>query len=303
MQWLFYGSLPSVVITEHVDDSNVSGDLSAVYAVNENFNVYGRIGTGYRAPSIQGRTLWCPDIDGTDPATNCVTVADTETILSFEAGIKTILAENRVRFNLTGYVFEMSDQQVTAVGGATNTARLINIDKTKGYGLEADIQWTPTAHWLTTFGASWNPTEIVDPDLTVFACGSGCTVTDPTGPSPGGTVAFVDGNPLPHAPDVIFNGIINYRSDAVSKGFFGTLDWAYYSEKNFFMYESAEFKADSLEFGLRVGYGWNQGRYEVALFSRNLTDAKIARGGIDFNNLTGFTNEPRIIGVEFMGRF
>ncbi len=29
----------------------------------------------------------------------------------------------------------------------------------------------------------------------------------------------------------------------------------------------------------------------------------IARGGIDFNNLTGFTNEPRIIGVEFMGRF
>jgi iron complex outermembrane receptor protein len=299
VQWLFYGSLPSVVITEHVDDSNVSGDLSAVYAVNDNFNVYGRIGTGYRAPSIQGRTLWCPDVDGTDPATNCVTVADTETILSFEAGIKTILAENRVRFNLTGYVFEMSDQQVTAVGGEFNTATLLNIDKTKGYGLETDIQWTPTAHWLTTFGASWNPTEIVDPNLTVAPCGGGCTVTDPVI----GGLAHVDGNSLPHAPDVIFNGIINYRSDAVSKGFFGTLDWAYYSEKNFFMYESKEFRADSLEFGLRVGYGWNQGQYEVALFSRNVTDAKIARGGIDFNNLTGFTNDPRIIGVEFMGRF
>ena len=57
------------------------------------------------------------------------------------------------------------------------------------------------------------------------------------------------------------------------------------------------------EFGLRLGYGWNQGNYEVALFGRNITDAEIARGGIDFNNLTGFTNDPRIIGVEFFARF
>jgi iron complex outermembrane receptor protein len=305
VQWLFYGSLPSVVITESVDDSDVSGDISAVYAVNDNFNIYGRLGTGYRAPSIQGRTLWCPDIDGTDPETNCVTIGDTEKIISFEAGIKTILSQNRVRFNLTGYVFEMSDQQVTAVGGAANVATLINIDKTKGYGLEADMQWTPTAHWLMTFGASWNPTEIVDPGLTVAGCGGGCTTLDPTQPAPPPVnfVAFVDGNPLPHAPDVVFNGIINFRSDAVDKGFFGTLDWAYYSEKNFFMYESAEFKDDSLEFGLRLGYGWNQGNYEVALFGRNITDAEIARGGIDFNNLTGFTNDPRILGVEFFARF
>ncbi len=304
VQWLFFGSGPTVVIEEHVEDSDVSGDISAVYAVNDNFNIYGRLGTGYRAPSIQGRTLWCPDVDGTDPATNCVTIADTEKIISFEAGIKTILSQNRVRFNLTGYVFEMSDQQVTAVGGEFNTATLLNIDKTKGYGLEADMQWTPTAHWLTTFGFSWNPTEIVDPGLTVQACGGGCTVTDPTAPGgPTGTLVFIDGNPLPHAPDVVFNGIINFRSDPVDKGFFGTLDWAYYSEKNFFMYESVEFKDDSLEFGLRLGYGWNQGKYEVALFSRNLTDAKIARGGIDFNNLTGFTNDPRILGVEFFARF
>ena len=70
-----------------------------------------------------------------------------------------------------------------------------------------------------------------------------------------------------------------------------------------FLYESEEFKGDSLEFGLRLGYGWNQGRYEVALFGRNITDEVIARGGIDFLNITGFTNDPRIIGIEFFGRF
>ncbi|MCK5377291.1 MAG: TonB-dependent receptor, partial [Acidobacteria bacterium] len=286
-------------IREHVEDDVVTWDLSAVHNVNENFNIYGRLATGFRAPSIQGRIMFCPDFQGgTDPATNCVSIADTEKILSFEVGIKTILAQNRVRFNLTGYVFEMDDQQVTAVGGEFNTATLLNVAKTEGYGLETDIQWTPTGNWLMTFGASWNPTEIVDPNLTVAPCGGGCTVTDPVIDG----VAHVNGNSLPHAPDVVFNGIINWRSDPATKGFFGTLDWAYNSEKSFMIYESEEFKGDSFELGLRLGYSWNN-QYEIALFGRNITDEVIARGGIDFNNLTGFTNDPRLIGIEFVGRF
>ena len=201
-------------ITEHVEDDVVSWDLSALYKVNQNVNLYGRVATGYRAPSIQGRILFCADFEGgLNPATNCVTVADTETILSFEVGIKTILAENKLRFNLTGYIFEIDDQQVTAVGGEYNTATLLNADKTEGYGLETDIEWTPTGHWLMTFGASWNPTEIKDPNLTVAPCGGGCTVTDPVVDG----LAYVDGNSLPHAPDVIFNGIINWRSDPAKK--------------------------------------------------------------------------------------
>ncbi len=37
--------------------------------------------------------------------------------------------------------------------------------------LLADIEWVPSANWFMTFGASWNPTEIVDEDLTVAPCG------------------------------------------------------------------------------------------------------------------------------------
>jgi len=288
-------------ITEHTDADNVSWDLSATYKANSNVNIYGRIATGFRAPSIQGRILFCPDFDGgLNPATNCVTVADSEEIISFELGAKTILAQNKLRLNVAAYIFEVDGQQITAVGGEFNTASLLNADKTEGYGLEADIGWTPSAHWFMTFGASYNPTEINDPTLTVAPCGGGCTVLDPINAD---GLALIDGNSLPHAPDVVFNGIVNYRSNAVNKGFFVTLDWAYYSEKQFMLYESAEFKDDSLEFGLRLGYGWHQAKYEIALFSRNLLDEKIVRGGIDFNNLTGFTNDPRIIGLEFVGRF
>jgi iron complex outermembrane receptor protein len=299
IQTLLYGSGPTVVIPVEVDDDFVSWDASLTYKASNNVNIYGRAATSYRAPSIQGRTLWCPDVDGTNPATDCVSVADTEDILSFELGIKSILAERKLRLNLTGYWFNVNDQQITAVGGQYNTATLLNADVTEGYGAEMDMEWTPSGHFLATLGASYNPTEIQDPNLTVAPCGGGCTVTDPII----GGLAYVDGNPLPNAPEWIFNGIVTLQSSPVYKHLFATLDWAYYSEKNFFLYESEEFKDDSLEFGLRIGYAFSNMKYELALFGRNILDEEIMQGGIDFNNLTAYTNTPRIIGMEFIAHF
>lgn len=66
---------------------------------------------------------------------------------------------------------------------------------------------------------------------------------------------------------------------------------------------SAEFHAAAFEAGLRFGYLFGAGKYKVSLFSRNLTDAKIVQNGIDFDNLTGMTNDPRITGVDFTIRF
>ena len=54
---------------------------------------------------------------------------------------------------------------------------------------------------------------------------------------------------------------------------------------------------------LRVGYTWSDGKYEAALFGRNITDEEVAVGGIDFDNLTGFLNEPQIWGVQFKAKF
>jgi iron complex outermembrane receptor protein len=280
-------------ITEQVGDNFVSWDLSATYKASQNVNVYGRAATGFRAPSIQGRITFCP------VAAECVTTADTEQNTSFEICVKSILADNKLRLNLTAYIFETTDQQLTAVGGEFNSATLLNADKTKGHGIEADIEYIPSGNWMMTFGASWNPTEIVDADLTVAPCGGGCTVTDPVI----GGLAFINGNSLPHAPEYIFNGIINFRSDPVKKSFFGSLDFAYHSEKHFFLYDSVEFNSDAFELGMRLGYAWDNTKYEVALFGRNILDAEIIRNGIDFNNLTGMMNDPRIIGVEFLVKF
>jgi iron complex outermembrane receptor protein len=45
------------------------------------------------------------------------------------------------------------------------------------------------------------------------------------------------------------------------------------------------------------------GKYEVAAYARNITNTVRIVGGIDFNNLTGFINEPRIFGAQFKAQF
>jgi len=81
-------------------------------------------------------------------------------------------------------------------------------------------------------------------------------------------------------------------------------DWTYRSKINFFLYESIEFTGKPLtEGGVRVGYSFGNGKYEAAAFVRNLTNEIRVVGGIDFNNLTGFINEPRTFGVSFKASF
>jgi iron complex outermembrane receptor protein len=299
-QPLFFNTKTTSPVRANTDDDFANWDVSATYAARPNVNLYGRIATGSRAPSIQGRILFAPDVSGgSNPATNGVSVADTENLLSTEVGFKTELNERTLRVNGAIYRYEVDGQQMTAVGGQYNVATLLNADKTEGYGFESDINWLPAPEWLATLGISYNHTKIRDPRLTIAPCGGGCTVTDPII----GGLANVNGNSLPHAPEWIVNGIIDYRRLVGQAQLISSLDWAYHSDKQFFLYESKEFHADSFELGFRVGYTWSNGRYQAALFGRNLTDAVVVQNGIDFDNLTGMTNDPRTMGVEFTVRF
>ena len=299
-QPLFFNTPTTGPVRAETDDDFFNWDASATFAVNPTLNVYGRVATGSRAPSIQGRILFAPDTSGgTNPATNGLSVADTEELFSTEVGFKSEWMDRTLRLNGAVYRYEVDGQQMTAVGGQFNVATLLNADKTQGYGFEADINWLPAPEWLATLGLSYNNTSIDDSNLTVAPCGGGCTVLDPVT----GGVAFVDGNSLPHAPEWIVNGIIDYRRLVGAGQFISSFDWAYHGDKQFFLYESEEFHADSFELGIRFGYTWASGKYGVAVFGRNVTDEVIVQNGIDFNNLTGMTNEPRMAGVELTVRF
>ncbi|SET30061.1 TonB-dependent receptor [Thalassotalea agarivorans] len=273
--------------TANPSDSHVSWDLSAVYSLNDEMNLFARIANGFRAPSIQGRILFG----------DVVTVADSETINSIETGIKSDILDGRGRFNATVYYYQMDNQQLTAVGGDANFNQLINADQTTGYGLEIDSEFVVAENFFVTANMSYNSTEISDSDLAVAVCAQ-CTVTDPLN---GNGLAILDGNSLPHSPELIANLTARYSYEIGAGQLFVYTDWSYRSEIDFFLYKSVEFEGKPLlEGGLRGGYQWetDSNEWEVALFARNITDEQVVIGGVDFNNLTGMINEGRFVGAE-----
>ena len=292
-------------ISDTVSDEQVSFDLSATYALNDDVNLYGRVAQGYRGPSVQGRLVFG----------DTVSEADSETVISYEAGVKSELWDNRVRLNTGVFFYEVSDQQLTVVGGIDNTVQLINADKGEAYGFEADLEAVITENFLVTAGLSYNHTEIKDDLLISPGCGVPCTLLDPAvfdvsgdivqvapgGMAPtGGTLLGynLSGNSFPNAPEWIGNVTARYAIPFGSGEFYAFTDWAYKGNTNFFLYESEEFQQDGYwEGGLRAGYAWEEG-YDVALFGRNITGEDALTGGIDFTSFTGFINEPTIWGIE-----
>lgn len=267
-------------------------DASATYEASDAVTIYARVARGYRAPSVQGRLTF----------SRVISTADQEETMSYEAGIKTAFLDDKVRFNLTGYYFDTKDLQLTAVGGTANVASLLNVDA-KGHGVEAELQAAPATGLTFSVGGAWNVAEIDDANAFVAGCGSAtpCTVLDPQRPgSPG--IFSIDGNQLPQSPKWTVNWTAGYEIPVGDGALYAFTDWYYRSKVQFFLYRSVEFSDDKLlEGGLRVGYKTD--RFDVAAFVRNITGDKSATGGIDFNNLTSYVNEPRIWGAEASVKF
>jgi iron complex outermembrane receptor protein len=283
------GQEPDGNLSASPSDSKTNWDLSAVYALNRDVNLFARAATGYRASSIQSAGAF-----------NGKSVAGPENNTSVEAGVKADLFSKRARLSFSAFSYTIKDLQLTAVGGAANANILLNAKKASGQGFELDLTAYLTDHLLATLGVGYNDTKIKDPGLAVAVCAA-CTVTDPL---TAGGQALINGNPLPQAPKVTTNFVLRYGRELAGGDFYVLTDWAYRSKVNFFLYESTEFTGKaSLEGGLRVGYLWNNGKYEAAIYGRNITDTVRIVGGIDFNNLTGFINEPRTWGVQFKAMF
>ena len=268
------------------DNSQVSWDMGATYKLDKDSNLFARIATGFRGASIQPAGPFGP-----------LNQADPETTISYEVGYKADLLEKRARTSISVFHYDVKDQQLTAVGGSSNAVRLVNAKNVSGDGVEFNFDAYVTPNFLVTFGGSYNNTAINDSTLAVGVCAQ-CTVLNPKNAA---GQALINGNALPNAPKWIANVTARYGIPTGNGGeYFIYTDWAYRSETNLFLYQSVEFTAPPLlEGGLRLGYNWGNGKYEAAIFGRNITNQVRVTGAIDFNNLTGFINDPRTYGVQF----
>ena len=272
-----------------VTDDQISWELSTNYRLTDKTSVFARIADGFRAQSIQGR-----NIAFAEPAT----VADAETIMSYEFGVKSDLLQNTLRLNAAVFYYTIDDMQISVIGGELNGNTLDNADKGVGYGFETDFDYRVLPNLSIGGGFSYNKTEFKDSNTVVGGCGFGnCTILDPVNAQ---GRPFIDGNPFAQAPETILTLNARYDYPLASGEIYVYTDFALQGKTNLFLYESAEFHTDNqYEAGLRVAYINYENNYEVGVFGRNITDEDNVKGAVDFNNLTGFVNEPRTFGVDF----
>lgn len=286
-----------------LSDTQASWDASLLYRASDDVSVFARVARGFRGPTIQGRSA----VFG-----SAYTTANSETNTSYEAGLKTAMANNTVHFNLTGFYYNVDNIQLNG-NDSNGNGVLLNAKQAVGYGLEAEFDARPTPNLRFNAGFSWLNTEIKDPN--VFAqVGSAViggvptpsqTVLNPLTPVGTNFVAAINGNSLPNAPE--FNLNIGARYDQpIGSGdgkLFIATDFNMQGRTNYVLYKSVEYNSvGNFELGLKAGYSF--GRYEVAAFVRNLTNETNLIGVIDTSNYrAGIYNEPRVFGLTISGSF
>ncbi len=266
-------------------------DASATYAITPRINFYARAATGYLGPAIQDRVTF-GSIQNT---------AAKQTTLSFEAGFKGSVLDGKLTFAVDGYWSRTNDMTLTEVGGVGNAAALVTVPRVYGNGAEGEFEVRPFKGFTLSASGSYNYTLMRAPGLAIPYCGAGCTVTDPINSA---NLAVIDGNALPQAPRWVgsFNAHYEVPLGNGAAAFFNT-DWATRSSINYFLYTAAEFRGRALtEGGLKVGYRSASG-WEFAFFGRNILNQIRSISAIDFDNLTGMINDPRIWGGSIRKSF
>jgi iron complex outermembrane receptor protein len=279
---------------------NVSWDISGTYKLQPDVSLYARIATGFRAPSFGSPT---PGLG--------IQTAPSETNISYETGVKADLFDHRARLALDGFYYHVHDQQITIVGGVQDVTQLITAKDTVGYGSELDFEAHPIPNFTVNLSGSLNITRIEDPDLAVVVGGSvpPGDILNPYTTTAGafGPVYYakVDGNPLPEAAKWVADVSLRYDIPlAVGGKLYAYTDWSYRSGFNYFLYEAKEFDGPGLvQGGLRLGYTWADSKYDVAVYCRNCTNQIRDIYAIDFDNLTGVINDPRIFGAQIRAKF
>ena len=279
-------------------DTQPSWEGSLRYEVNPDVNVFARVSHGFRGPTIQGRNA---------VFSAAFVTAGSETITSYEAGFKSNLLGNTLRFNATGFYYKVKNIQLNG-NDANNNGLLFNADQAQAWGGEAELTWRPVRDLTIGLGGSVLHTEVNDTRVYTPVCKLNgvvtCTVQNPTINVGTATLAQINGNALPNAPKYQFDGNARYDLPLGNGGkLFLAGDATLQGYTSFVPYKTIEYTSDgTFEVGLKAGYAAPDNKYEIAVYVRNLTNEKNLKGVLDNYNAAVF-NDPRIIGVSLSGKF
>jgi iron complex outermembrane recepter protein len=255
---------------------------------------------------------------------------DTETLDSYEVGVKSSWLSNRLRVNVTAFYNDYDDIQLSVMTLAQNGLPIINIQNAARavvQGLELEMDARPS--WLEglalSVGVSFINADFKDfredvvPQFTSDACSSlrlsecplgdlGAIVGQLQNIRPLRNVDVSD-REFSNTPPFSLNARAEYAFDIGAWGrVIPSIQW--YHQADTFQDVRNTPGARQSKFGLlsgRLAWELPDGRTTVALFGRNLLDRRYITGSFDFTDQFAstqvFYGRPRTYGVEMIRTF
>ncbi len=252
--------------TADVDDSNVSGQLTAAYRVAERVHAYGTVSTGFKSVGLNLNGL--PTDALNRPILSAATVKP-EDARHVEVGVKTEFVRG-VTANVSAFQTGIRDFQAQVVNADVGVLRgyLANADKVRVRGVELDSQARLGRRLAIYSAAAWT---------------DGIYESFPDAPPPledtgGPQVKDISGSPLPgiskwavsiggehHTPATLFR-----RTGEL----FGAVDASYRSSFSSSASASQYLVVDDYTLvNARAGFRWADG-WSLFVWSRNLLDRR-----------------------------
>ena len=273
------------------EEKEWSGTFKAAYRFNEHAMGYFSAARGYKAGGFNLDRV--QSNNGLSSGTSgIVPVNDTsfagEFVDSFELGTKTTWMGGNLLLNATLFHQKYTDFQLNSFLGTSFVVR--SIPEVTSQGLDAELLWK-TGGWMVQTGLTYADTKYGDDLL------------------PDADLALLPGSRASFAPKWSVTGSVGYQWDVGSNlEASAHLGAKYMSDYNTGSDLDPEKEQDAYSvLNARVVLGRQDGRWDVELWSQNLTDAEYYQVAFDAPLQTGtwnaFLGAPRTFGVTLRVKY
>lgn len=303
------GTIKSTVSLNAASDSwnSTNWKVGVDYDLTSAILLYANVGTGYKAGGYY---------DGLEPNSY-----DPEHITAYEAGLKSRFFDNRAQLNISGFLYNYKDFQVTAQRLISNTLSSItlNADKARLYGVEAEGSFAITPHdridgyvtWLHTAYTDFTlPLGDANTNSNANAAFGHCFSTDYTATTP--RPASFDGCQLAKSPSWTFNFGYQHIVDLGAAGRITGRVQTHFESMKYLEYHGFDqnVQGSFTKTDLTLTYEPQGRAWSVMLFGRNLENNDIRVNsspntgtGLASNGSGDFYAPPRTYGVRLSANF
>ena len=286
--------VPGEVFSDSLEEDNVSWRLGLDYNLSDNTLLYGNVSKGYKTGSY-------PTLAAAKHSALAPVIA--ESVLSYEFGIKTTLADGDIQLNTAAFYYDYSDKQVRGkildiVFGPLDA--LVNVPESEIYGIETDIVYQVTDSLTVSAAVTYVNSEILEYQGTNLL----------------GDQNDFAGDDIPFTPELTYNLDFDYRigMDNGSEVFMGlratgqTGSDAAIGADRIAWPDNAPFSrsVDPFPYEIdgyttvdaRLGYNSADEKWRVMLWGKNITDEYYWTSVIPSSeNLARFAGKPATYGI------